>query len=235
MEQQALYDLYDQEEENEETRDLNNNGLINKPLVVGKELPLMKCPTDAAAHENQNFVWAVSSYKGMAGVYTRKSDGGWINWTGPYRTGMSEYWHNRGLFHQTGVDGLQPEKFSKVTDGTTKTIVVGEYHPTGDIGDLSSIARWARTARYHNKSIALADPLLRTTDRQRCVEYLVTAPLAACNRQFGSTHAGDGGNWLKLDGSVDFISTTVDGEVYEAMATIAGDDEFGRPRIRPRH
>ena len=143
---------------------------------------------------------------------------------------MRDYYYNRGLFHQTGLPELPPENFSKVTDGTSKTIIVGEFHPTGDIGSLSSVARWARTPRYHNKGTAHADPLLRTTNKELCVEYLVTAPLAACNRQYGSTHTGDGGNWLRLDGSVEFITTTIDGEIYEAMATIAGGDEFGRPK-----
>ena len=230
-EQQALYDRYDHEESNRSRRDTNGNGLINREVYL-TELPPMKCPSDAYANEPQEGM-ALGSYKAMAGVSIRTPGTGraWLNWVNaagnlnhPVDVFRDNYEH-RGLFHTSGQPRMGPEKLKNVTDGTTKTLAIGEYHATGT---NANPVRWARSQRYGNKSEALADPLLRITDRQLCLDNIVIAPGGACNRQFGSTHEGDGGNWLKVDGSVSFITSTLDGEVYEALGTIAGNDEFGR-------
>ncbi len=113
-----------------------------------------------------------------------------------------------------------------VTDGTSKTVMLGEFHWLGT-SEPPWPAMWAVTQRWSNKAEAYADPLVRSTDVDFCYDNMTTAPLWACPRAFGSSHVGNGGNWLKIDGSVSFITWTLDGAIYEAMATIAGDDEFG--------
>lgn len=223
IERQPLYDQYDHTAE--------NNDPVNRP-VLETEFDLMKCPSDMYAQENDGS-WALGSYKGMAGVLHQTPTGDWLNWciwlttggTSMY-VGHEQYDDYRGLLHVTGLGSIKAEKFKNVTDGTSRTLAIGEYHATGD---FANPVWWARTWRYRNKAEGLADPLLRRTDRQLCRDHMAIAPLWVCNRQFGTTHAGDGGNWLKIDGSVDFITATVDGEVYESMCTIAGQDEFGFP------
>lgn len=229
LEQQSLYDRYDQEESNRSRDDTNGNGLINWEVYT-TDIPLMKCPSDTYANEPREDM-ALGSYKAMGGVPVRVGNVSWINWLNPAGTGIrsvdtfQENYQHRGLFHTSGQLGMGPEKFKHITDGSSNTLAIGEYHATGE---SPNPVRWAQTKRFGNKSEALADPLLRVTDRQLCRDNLVTAPAGACNRQFGSIHSGDGGNWLKIDGSVTFVSWTLDGEIYEALATIAGDDEFGR-------
>lgn len=230
LEEQALYDLYDHDEQNFQEGDPDGDGQINQ-RVRDYDLQLMKCPSDAFANE-----WfgapAAGSYKAMAGVITRFSSGGWVNWTSP--TGgssnppvevMRENYDRRGLFFSMGQPGMPPEKMKNVTDGTSKTLMIGEYHWLG-LSEPAWPAYWAVTQRWSNKAEALADPLLRSTDLTICLENMTTAPLWACNRSFGSTHAGDGGNWVRIDGSVAFITSTLDGIVYEAMSTIAGEEVF---------
>ncbi|MEQ8846714.1 DUF1559 domain-containing protein [Botrimarina sp.] len=225
LEQQALYDMYDHDEHNLEVGDPDGDGLANQ-RVRDSPLPNALCPTDAFANEWGGAI-AAGSYKAVAGVITQ--DGRWINWTSPYDGAanpmvddMKNVWNRRGLFHNVGIPGTSPSQMRHVIDGTSKTFMVGEFHATGD--DPARPAYWALSQRWYARGEAFADPLLRSTDVDFCLNNLVTAPKWACSRAFGSTHTGDGGNWLRVDGSVAFVTTVVNGEVYEALATIAGED-----------
>lgn len=231
LEQQSLYDMYDQEETNFEVGDPNGNGKINQK-VRDTRLPQMLCPSDSFANE-WNGALAASSYKGMAGVITQNAvGGGWVNWTSPMGPNSNPpvdqvlqdlNFSRRGLLYSMGQPGMPAEKLKNVVDGTSNTLLMGEYHWLG-LAEPAFPAYWAVTQRWSNKAEAFADPLLRSSDVELCLANMTTAPLWSCNRAFGSTHAGNGGNWAKIDGSVTFISWSLDGVVYEALATIAGEE-----------
>lgn len=225
LEEQALYDMYDHDEHNLEVGDPDGDGQINQ-VVRDTPLSHVRCPTDNFANEWSGAI-AAGSYKGMAGVITQR--GGWVNWTSPYDgsanpmvEGMKELWNRRGIFYNVGIPGTRPAQMRHVVDGTTKTLMIGEFHATG--ANPIRPAYWALSQRWYARGEAFADPLLRSTDIDYCLDNLATVPKWACNRAFGSTHAGDGGNWLRIDGSASFMTTHVNGEIYEALATIAGED-----------
>jgi prepilin-type N-terminal cleavage/methylation domain-containing protein len=227
LEQEQIYDYYDHAEHNFQAGDPNNNGKINQ-IVRDVEFAMMKCPSDFATN-NYGKVPEPGSYKAMAGVTTNISGGTWLNWTSPIGGNSNppiavfkQNYRYRGLLHIAGAHNLKPEKMKNVTDGSSKTVMIGEYHWEGN-GNPEP-GWWSVTQRYNNKAEAFADPLVRSGNVEHCKANLVTAPLWACERSFGSTHAGDGGNWLRVDGSVAFITTSLDGLLYEAMATIAGED-----------
>ncbi len=233
LEEQALYDLYDHDEWNFEVGDPDRDGQVNQK-VRDAPLPIMLCPSDTFAYS-----WAgapaASSYKAMTGVITQYTSGSWLNWTSPYIgtsnppvSRMKENYRSRGLFYNVGLPGLQVAKMSNVTDGTSKTVMVGEFHWTGTY-EPAWPAWWAVTQRWYSRGEAMADPLMRSSDLEHCLNNMTTAPLWACNRAYGSTHAGDGGNWLSIDGSVAFLTTSIDGAIYEALATIGGEDGVGSP------
>ncbi len=232
LEEQALFDLYDHDEENFSAGDPNGNRQINQK-VRDQNLALMKCPSDTFALEYSRKP-AVGSYKGMSGVISRRATGsGWLNWTNPAGPNsnptvkvMKESYNRRGLFHTMGQPGMKPNEMRHVTDGASKTLMVGEFHWLGR-SEPAWPAFWAVTQRWNNKASALADPLLRSTDLDRCLSNMTTAPLWSCNQAFGSTHLGDGGNWVNVDGSVSFVTWSLNGLVYEALATIAGEDGVG--------
>lgn len=233
LEEQALYDLYDHDEENFAVGDPDGDGQINQK-VRDYDLNIMKCPTDSFAQEFSRNP-APGSYKAMAGVITRHSSSGWLNWTSPVGgssnpsvSGMKEHYDRRGLFFSQGQPGMPPEKMKNVTDGTSNTLMIGEFHWL-DLPGTAWPAYWAVTQRWSNKAESLADPLLRSTNVDNCLEKMTTAPLWSCHRAFGSTHAGDGGNWVKIDGSVAFITWSLDGYVYESLATIAGGEPVTQP------
>lgn len=228
LEEQALYDIYDHDEENFAVGDPHGDGQINQ-RVRDTELAVMKCPSDAFTQQKIGNL-ATGSYKAMTGVITRYSGSSWLNWTSPVGgtsnppvSVFKDNFDRRGLFYSMGQPGMVAEKMKNVTDGTSHTIMMGEFHWLGE-SDPPRPAYWAVTQRWSNKAESLADPLLRSTDVDLCLQNMTTAPLWSCNRAFGSTHSGDGGNWAKVDGSVTFIPWTLDGQVYEALATIAGAD-----------
>ncbi|QDV74501.1 DUF1559 domain-containing protein [Botrimarina mediterranea] len=228
LEQQQIYDWYDQTEHNFEEGDPDGDGLYNQ-RVRDIEFAMMKCPSDFAAN-NLDQVPAPGSYKAMAGVITQLPGGAWINWSSPKgppsnpaMAVIKQNYRYRGLLHAVGAYNVKPEKMKNVIDGASKSLMIGEYHWEGD-GDPEPVW-WAVTHRNFNKGEAFADPLLRSGNLDHCRRNIVTAPESwACDRTYGSMHAGDGGNWLRVDGSVAFITTSLDGLLYEAMATIAGED-----------
>ena len=228
LEQQQIYDIYDHSEHNFQAGDPNDNGKINQ-IVRDVEFAMMMCPSDSATN-NYGKVPAPGSYKAMAGVTTQLSSGAWLNWTNPLGSPsnpaiaiVKQNFRYRGLLHIAGAYNVKPEKMKNVIDGASKSIMIGEYHWEGN-GEPQP-AWWSVTQRYNNKGDAFADPLMRSGNVDHCKKNLVTAPSWwACDMAFGSTHAGDGGNWLRVDGSVTFLTTSLDGLLYEAMATIAGED-----------
>ena len=230
LEQQALYDLYDHFERNFEVGDPNGNGQINQK-VRDADLEVMVCPSDVFALEwRQNP--APGSYKAVAGVIAQLNPprNGWLNWTSPYVGSsnppvsiMKEHFQYRGLFYNVGLPGLSVAKMSNVTDGTSNTFMLGEYHVVNPTNDAQP-AWWAVSQRWAARGEVLADPLMRSSDLEFCLNNMTTAPLWACSRAYGSSHAGDGGNWLRIDGSVAFITTSLAGQLYEALATISGED-----------
>jgi prepilin-type N-terminal cleavage/methylation domain-containing protein len=228
LEQEQMYDVYDHTEHNFQAGDPNGNGKINQ-IVRDIEFAMMKCPSDFTAN-NLRQVPDAGSYKAMAGVITQVSGGAWLNWTGPMGSPsnppiavIKQNYRYRGLLHIAGAYNVKPEKMKNVTDGASKTIMVGEHHWEGKPNTQENW--WAVTHRNFNKGEAFADPLLRSGNIELCKNNIVTAPESwACDRMFGSMHAGDGGNWLRVDGSVAFLTISLDGLLYEAMATIAGED-----------
>ena len=228
LEEQALYDMYDHNERNFEVGDPDGDGQINQK-VRDADLAVMVCTSDVFAQE-----WAenpaAGSYKAVAGVIAQTNGGRWFNWTSPYIGSsnpsvdeMKEYFQYRGLFYNVGLPGLSVAKMSNVTDGTSNTVMLGEYHVVNPT-DTSNPAWWAVTQRWAARGEVMADPLMRSSDLEFCLNNMTTAPLWACSRAYGSSHTGDGGNWLRIDGSVSFITTSLAGELYEALATIAGED-----------
>ncbi|MEM6654273.1 MAG: DUF1559 domain-containing protein, partial [Planctomycetota bacterium] len=233
--EQPLYDLYDQGLENDQNR-----------AVIGAYIPAMDCPSNNTVVEldtvSQN--WAKGSYKAISGVmFPRHSSrrrqfliwsrpaGGNGNFTGSW---FADWKEHRGVFpvvHPT----MKPTRAKQVTDGFSKTYAVGEHYVLPRRGglDADDLVRWARTRRHSNKVETNGDPLLRQPDEQLCVDNVDIDDDAEtyCDRILASAHAGDGANWLRLDGSVDFVSSALDRFVFEAFLSIAGDDEYDRNRF----
>jgi prepilin-type N-terminal cleavage/methylation domain-containing protein/prepilin-type processing-associated H-X9-DG protein len=175
------------------------------------------------------------SYRCVAGA-----DWGGTDW-GTDQNGPNENWDDatqvanwlwvnrpfsRGVMHGT-PDPLAPERMANILDGTSNTLMIGEYvtktHP-------SRRTFWAYAYTSYNESVV-------TYGQSRCLlpDFDLcqnTAPFGSnqCKRAWGSTHTGGMLNFAMCDGSVRGISPSIDvNTVLPSLATIAGGEVFTQP------
>ena len=228
IEQGNLYNLYNPQLLNYDPANAN---------VIGTPLKIQNCPADPFAGQvttgPPNFQGlypkvATSSYKGVAGadicttcfwdypkyvyyglvpLYTR----GALSTSGyPYGT------------YPTGVLGmtLTPVRIADITDGTSNTLLVGEYV---DVASGSNLIRayWGVSYIFWALGSANPDPASHGDDNYNlCLKGDSTQD---CRRGFGSAH-GFGMFFLLADGHVTWISQNIDGQLYMGLATIQGGE-----------
>jgi prepilin-type N-terminal cleavage/methylation domain-containing protein/prepilin-type processing-associated H-X9-DG protein len=117
---------------------------------------------------------------------------------------------NTGMFNYTVH--LKP---SRITDGLSNTIAVGEIIK-GDTKDGYSL--WVYASR-HESALRTTKNAMNTPPGEGIVRLESWG--SKNNGAFGSEHAGGGCNFLLADGSVDFLVESIDQAVYDDMATIA--------------
>ncbi|MBO0697847.1 MAG: DUF1559 domain-containing protein [Zavarzinella sp.] len=120
-----------------------------------------------------------------------------------------------------------PENFAACTDGLSNTLMVGEYTTR------TTTARgtfWAYSyAGYSQSSVGVESRLYgkpygaSATDTTGCWGTPGLYADQPCKRAFNSFHTG-GANWAMGDGSVRFISYSVDMQLLQNMATMAGGE-----------
>jgi hypothetical protein len=203
-----------------------------------QKLPIYNCPSDIQAgqllvpdsgpHNNQR--WMTSSYRGMGGVgwgfrgeyiYRRQWDSSDIlNSNCPRNL--------KGVFHWIGevnnrTNEYNCEKFATILDGSSNTLMVGEY---------TTRTRPRRTTfwafSYTSFALSCATPESRTlvADYDLCARQGDSNP---CKRAFGAFHAGGVIQFLKCDGSVSPISPTINTTTYANLSTIAGGETVTLP------
>lgn len=211
-----------------------------------QRVPAYKCPSDsspdllAARGDVTNaplpaIAFAVTSYKGCQGA----------NWnvTGPaavYNTtaaplGTSRFGtaivgvgigssldRGNGVFSR-GWNNAAKTNMSAVTDGTSNTYLVGE-----------SIAQYTNWSMWFLSGSTVATTSIPLNARPVCAAYLpasmtIRAGKIACrndqasNSGFDSDHTG-GGNFGLVDGSVRFVSSSIDRDAYRGTATVSGGE-----------
>lgn len=196
-------------------------------------MPTYNCPSDPVAGQllipgsgpHNNLTSMTSSYRGMGGV-------GW-GMSGEYA--FRRQWDssdilnsacpavNKGVLHWTGrVNGaanqFRPETFATIVDGTSNTLMVGEYTT---MTEPRRTTFWAFA--YTSFALSAMTPESRTLipDYTKCASQGDSNP---CKRAFGSFHASGGIQFLKCDGSVNLLTPTIDMTVYRGMSTIAGGE-----------
>jgi prepilin-type N-terminal cleavage/methylation domain-containing protein/prepilin-type processing-associated H-X9-DG protein len=105
-------------------------------------------------------------------------------------------------------------KPKQITDGLTKTFAVGEV-VGGDT--QSGYSPWAYASRHEGSLRTTLNPL--NTPVGKFGTYR-TESWGFLNGAFASEHPG-GGNFLRADGSVEFVSEEINHDTYQEFATIA--------------
>jgi prepilin-type N-terminal cleavage/methylation domain-containing protein/prepilin-type processing-associated H-X9-DG protein len=180
-----------------------------------------------------------ATYRCVSGASYGGSDW-WTNPNNPDDGGANENWDDaaqvpqllahfpgdRGIMHATDpAIGAKAERIADIIDGTSNTLMFGEYATKTQPGRRTF---WAYSYTSYNESLVTFNaPWTLQADFQACA---ATPPAInpsgsnQCKRAWGSFHTG-GLNFAFCDGSVHTISRTVDMlYVLPALATIAGGE-----------
>ncbi|HPM84727.1 MAG TPA: DUF1559 domain-containing protein [Candidatus Anammoximicrobium sp.] len=211
-----------------------NNGL------AGIVLPVIVCPSDVIPQNPVNqgtppYPYGITSYGGNGGT-----GGTYYRFYGYCRTVTAQ--STDGMFFETGPNsaptaGQEPVKMADVLDGTSNTIFFGERGHVDPVFDTLAAANGGQQVIgqygfWHSAGgLAIVDATMTTLAP---LNYRADAAQiwnnSACLRTtaFGSLHPG-GANFALVDGSVRFISDSVDTTVYRALSTRAGGETMSLP------
>jgi prepilin-type N-terminal cleavage/methylation domain-containing protein/prepilin-type processing-associated H-X9-DG protein len=180
-----------------------------------------------------------ATYRCVSGASYGGSDW-WTNPNNPDDGGDNENWDDaaqvpalmrhfpgdRGVMHATDpLIGAQAERIADITDGTSNTLMFGEYATRTQPGRRTF---WAYSYTSYNQSLVTFNaPWTLQADFVACAATpppLNFSGSNQCKRAWGSFHTG-GLNFAFCDGSVHTISRNVDMiYVLPALATIAGGE-----------
>ncbi len=219
LEQSSLYEEYNQ--------NLYNWHPNNMPLLK-TTLDVMTCPSDVETESllvarGASEAIARGSYKGVAGRRFR-SGSAYFDYPGHADMVTSAERRMRGPLHFVGVGGFTCERLSSILDGSSNTLLVGEYH-TQTLPDNGTF--WASTFSFHNLASAQPESYTRIPDWERCYAATGNRRHWECLRAFASLHAGGSINFALCDGSVRSINPDIDGNLFQALSTIAGAEPVG--------
>ena len=224
-------------------------------------VPLYHCPSDLPPQlihpetgPSGDYLFMTGSYRGNAG----RTDGlaTWDLWEdipdpGKFRTtGLHRGWRGPlyailGKNVEKPVWALEPCLMKHITDGTSKTMLIGEYtnidFPPRRTFWAFTYASYALSQTVHQPRVFMAEYCGANggncpSPRRGCLGLGESPDPKApnystgdrvCKRSWWSMHPG-GMNVVFCDGSGDFISFDIDMLRFAAMGSIAGDEtEFG--------
>ena len=196
------------------------------------------CPSDFTADQlrqpwpSVSLLFAPGSYKAVSGIPAPEVQGTTMWWD---RGGdnanrfvkLQEVMEYRGPIHAVDPRGsIKAEKIGKITDGTSRTLMVGEWM-TATTEDTSQghtyRVSWGIAYRSYTMGTMFREGVLRIADFEQCDTATGSGDFD-CKRAFGSLHASGVINFVRCDGSVTAIQPEIDGVVYQALGTIQGQE-----------
>jgi prepilin-type N-terminal cleavage/methylation domain-containing protein/prepilin-type processing-associated H-X9-DG protein len=212
----------------------NGNDIVRKTSV-----PTYVCPSSQITPDlrlkpfhdgGAAITYAPGAYVGVSGkTLGTRSDcpdgcGNW-DWGVADYTPFVEQGHLnwRGILHITHGP-LRPVKLSQISDGSSKTLMVGERHLPSE---PRYAALWACPLGAYVLGSIMPNPwILQVTDTADCErEY----PVFHCTRGFGSRHPGGFLNFAYGDGSVRSINPVINMTVLMGLASIADGETDAAP------
>jgi len=246
--------------------DQNNVNPLNDP-VRQTNLPIMNCPSDPNPPQvvtaADNYIHAKGSYKGVAGRAWANAASGTCSFDDykvTFASGEMRIQDRGPLFvvvsQTTNANASylrSPLSISKIIDGTSKTMLIGEYttttQPTGT-PPVSRSAFWG--ASWYKLDLASIYCLIAfqtnpnanmsavqdqfDPDYDKCYAtmsasgVIPTRPDQPCNGAFAGVHGGGGIiNFVFCDGSVHTISQNTDLKIMSSLATTNGGESVSLP------
>jgi prepilin-type N-terminal cleavage/methylation domain-containing protein len=209
-------------------RNANGQGMGAPEIrsFIENQQPWLTCPSDDSAQPSTEFWWwpgaeiGGTSYKGCIGDHAM-TDGVDLMRREPPIDGTVPDCHNsvdtNGLFGRNTSE--RPIELKSITDGQSNTFMVGEnlisqdYHSAAFFAD----GDFATCGVQLNAFIPAVD-----------VATAKLAPNWMIGRGFKSLHPG-GAQFAMGDGSTRFVNEGIDGVIYRAIATRAGDEVASLP------
>ncbi|MCA8991984.1 MAG: DUF1559 domain-containing protein [Planctomycetaceae bacterium] len=221
VEQAPLYNMYDFNSFNEDPGLNNGNQFVREQIV-----PVYNCPSDINVGRRErpesgpgaNLQYAMSSYRAVMGT----SDGnGWQDNRDNFNTGNRRAL--KGALH-TVSDISGTEQMRDIIDGTSTTLMIGEYstktRPRRGTFWAYTYTSYSLSSVHNNQSRTLI------SDYDRCVAIGGPGGSNSCKRAFGSFHVG-GIQFLMADGAVRFISENIDLNTLGGLGTIQNGEVIG--------
>jgi prepilin-type processing-associated H-X9-DG protein len=208
------------------------------------QIPTYICPSDmikggmlvteAYCGGYNNVKYAPSSYVGVEGATPPGQTAHW-DWAASSPGSTTDEWSSllaggyrgwRGVLHAFSfTNSLWPESAADIKDGLSNTTMISERHLSID-GNMWPVVAWTGPSAGCVAGDVMSNPwILQANHYNQCDAAF---PSYNCDRGFGAYHPG-GFNWALCDGSVRFISITVDMNVLMAAATIAGNETMQLP------
>jgi len=216
----------------------NNGGIINTTAGGGAAraiIPVYICPSDTwpnqvtSGYGKTNYLGNMGS--DVSGFATGAAWPDWNNPNGGKQNGM--------LTQSNDNNRTWPVSIGMVIDGTSNTAFVGEvtgnFNTTGTYSgttaNLTNNTGWYHVSATDSFPIwAGGNPNYQGQGAQHnyfrlmSVNYPLNAKTGTvADRCFGSQHTG-GANFVFADGSVRFLSDSIDVNVYQAMGTRNGNE-----------
>lgn len=237
LEEQALFDSWRQ------TQPLHHaqNQQIRERFVTA-----YLCPSDIRTNElgkpesgdaGLNLFWAPGSYRANSGATPNGSPNGDYFWDNPLWATLAKASfpdESRGPMHNvalttTGTERkIATEKIAKITDGTSKTRLIGEYHTLTHHyeNDTAKSRRtlWSYGYTSYNQSSGIPHSITLLADYDRCVGPPVEPIPHMCKRAWGSLHTGGIIQNVFCDGTVRGVSPDIDIDIWIASSTIEGGE-----------
>jgi prepilin-type N-terminal cleavage/methylation domain-containing protein len=222
MENQAVYDAWDA------LSTLPLHHARHRDTIQQRRMPEYTCPSDinmadliipeSLAPFNA-VVWAPGSYRANSGAQDKDTDG---YWDAPGELDMLNA-NSRGPLHALPMNReFKPVKIAQITDGTSKTRLIGEYHT---ISHPTRRTFWSYAYTSYNQSSGINDSATLIADYDACAKVNPGNPaIDKCKRSWGSLHGGGVINNVFCDGAVRSISPDVDVELWYASSTIRGEE-----------
>lgn len=242
MEEQGLHDRYNFELPNDckssDPECAQSNAFVREqsvalhicPSDIGVEDPTSTPESGAGSGEH----YARGSYRGNSG----RSDGHprwWDSqqnigqlpkgWRGPLTTscGPERLWDlpgsDAGFCRNNGL--IENVKLRHVSDGTSKTLLVGEQTTVDDLGK-GRRTFWAYSYTSYNKSEVVPTPFAMYSNYERCSDSGIDQNI--CKRAWGTAHTNGGIQFVFVDGHVSAFNQGDDVFVFAAQASIAGGE-----------
>jgi prepilin-type N-terminal cleavage/methylation domain-containing protein/prepilin-type processing-associated H-X9-DG protein len=222
VEQGNLYNQYN--------NTVRNTAAVNQP-VVQQYVSVYSCPSDINARvvlspestvngqsAADNATYMTGSYRGMAGVSATGFDQ-WAGYPSEVVVNLRTNAGLRGLLHTDGpATGLNGERMVGIKDGTSNTLAVGERTT---ITHNRRTTFWADSFNLYSTSGAYRQSASLLNDYDKCLT--IASDPAQCKYGWGSMHSGYI-NFVFVDGSVRKVQTSIDMNIFVALATINGGE-----------